>query len=220
MVIRAVLFDFDGTLVDSAPDLAAAANRMRMSRGLPELDEAVLRCRAGSGARGMLAGAFGVHPGDPEFEPMRSEFLEVYAGRMLDRCRPFDGVPALLASLEERGLRWGIVTNKATRFAVPMTQALGLAPAVLVAGDTTPHTKPHPAPLLHAAGGLGVPPQACVYVGDDRRDMLAAGAAGMAGWAAAWGYLGEGVAVTDLPQWPAAAILAAPDEVLQRLDRP
>jgi phosphoglycolate phosphatase len=220
MAIRAVLFDFDGTLVDSAPDLAAAANRMRLDRGLPEVDGAALRCRAGSGARGMLAGAFGVLPGEPEYESMRIEFLEVYADRMLERCRPFDGVRALLDALEARGLRWGIVTNKAMRFALPMTQALGLAPEVLVAGDTTPHTKPHPAPLLHAAARLGVAPQACVYVGDDRRDMLAARSAGMTGWAAAWGYLGEGVAMHDLPQWQAAAILAAPKDVLQTLDRP
>lgn len=218
--IRAVLFDFDGTLVDSAPDLAAAANAMRRQRGLAALDESLLRCRAGSGARGMLAGAFDLDPGDSDYEALRAEFLAEYQGRMLDRCLAFDGVATLLAALEARGLRWGIVTNKAMRFARPMADALGLAPQVLVAGDSTPHTKPHPAPLLHAASALGVLPAACVYVGDDRRDMLAARAAGMRGWAAAWGYLGEGVAVSDLARWPADTVIAAPGEILQRLDRP
>jgi N-acetyl-D-muramate 6-phosphate phosphatase len=218
--IRALLFDFDGTLVDSAPDLAAAANAMRECRGLAPVGYDMLRCRAGSGARGMLAGAFGIAPGDERYEPMRREFLDTYEPLMLCSSRLFDAVPALLAALGRRGLPWGIVTNKAMRFAGPMVATLGLQPAVLVAGDTTPHTKPHPAPLLHAALAMGVEPAECVYVGDDRRDMLAARAAGMQAWAAAWGYLGEGVGTADLPAWAPDAIVVDAMAVLQTLDRP
>jgi phosphoglycolate phosphatase len=218
--IRAVLFDFDGTLVDSAPDLAAAANAMRRRRGLDLVAYETLRCRAGSGARGMLAGAFAAAPGDEGWETLRTEFLDTYEPLMLATSRVFDAVPAVLQGLHERRLPWGIVTNKAMRFAGPMAAALGLAPAALVAGDTTPHTKPHPAPLLHAAQALGVPAADCVYIGDDRRDMLAARAAGMRAWAAAWGYLGEGVGPADLPGWEPDAVLAEPRAVLQMLDRP
>ena len=216
--VQAVLFDFDGTLVDSARDLAAAANTMRAARGLAPLDYERLRCHAGSGARGMLGEAFDCRPGDTGYESLRVEFLDLYERAMLDTAVVFHGVAELLDDLVSRGLRWGIVTNKALRFAGPMVTALRLAPSVLVGGDSTPHTKPHPAPLLHAADCLGVAPGRCVYVGDDRRDMLAAQAAGMEGWAAAWGYLGPGVGLDDLAGWPAARVIATPKDLRLALD--
>ncbi len=215
--VQAVLFDLDGTLVDSAPDLAAAANGMRAARGLAPLPYAQLRPHAGSGARGLLWAAFGLRRDAPEYDSHKAEFLDLYAACMLDQARIFDGVPALLQALHQRTLRWGIVTNKAHRLAQPLAAALGLldAAAVLVAGDTTPHIKPHPAPLLEAARRLAVDPRACVYVGDDARDMQAGRAAGMRVLAASWGYLGEG---EDLGLWGADAVLPHPHAVLKALE--
>jgi 2-phosphoglycolate phosphatase len=216
---RAVLFDLDGTLADSAPGLADAANDMRLARSLPALPLSVLRPAGGSGARGMVGTAFGVQPGEPGYEALRDEFLARYELRLLEKTRLFDEVQPLLDALELRGLAWGIVTNKALRFADPMSRALGLVPRtpVLVGGDSTPHTKPHPAPLLEAAGRLGIAAEQCVYVGDDLRDMQAGRAAGMATLAAAWGYLGHGA---QIDTWPADFVLAAPLALLQCLEVP
>ena len=213
----AVLFDLDGTLIDSAPDLAGTANDMLTARGLLPVPYDALRPHAGSGARGMLGAAFACKPGQPNYEPLREEFYERYQQRMLRLTRVFDAVVGLLDALTQRGLPWGIVTNKALRFAEPQALALGLLPRaqVLVAGDSTPHTKPHPGSLLEAARRLGLPPGECVYVGDDVRDMQAARAAGMAAWAAAWGYLGPQAAVE---QWGADIVLAHPTALLQSLD--
>ena len=217
--VAAVLFDLDGTLIDSAPDLAAAANHMRGLRGLQPLPHASLRMHAGSGARGMLGAAFELAPGQAGYEAMRDEFLARYEDCMLQQTRPFEAVAPLLDALEARRLPWGIVTNKALRYAEPVAQALGLWPraTALVGGDSTPHTKPHPAPLLEAARRLGLPPQHCVYVGDDPRDMRAGQAAGMATLAAAWGYLGV---ESPLEAWDADAVLAHPMELLHWLDLP
>jgi phosphoglycolate phosphatase len=217
--VAALLFDLDGTLVDSAPDLAAAANHMRRERGWPELDFAELRPAASSGARGMLGLAFGIGPGQPGYEALRDEFLELYEQRMLETTVVFDAVAPVLRSLERRGLPWGIVTNKTRRLADPLARALGLVPParVLVAGDSTPHTKPHPAPLLEAARRLDCDPARCAYVGDDPRDIVAGRAAGMFTLAAAWGYLGLGAAVHD---WAADRVLQTPVELLNWLDLP
>jgi phosphoglycolate phosphatase len=184
---RAVLFDLDGTLVDSAPDLAGAANDLRAVHGLPPLAYERLRPMVGSGARGMVGVAFGVAPGDARFEPLRDAFLDRYAGRLLEQTCVFDAVRPVLDALAAAGLPWGIVTNKASRFAEPVVRGLGLQPgaAVLVCGDTTPHAKPHPAPLHEAARRLGLASRDCVYVGDDLRDIQAAQAARMPSAAAA-----------------------------------
>jgi len=212
--LRAVLFDLDGTLIDSAEDLARTANAMRAERGLAALPFAQYRPHGGSGARGMLAQAFGVAPGAPTYDELKREFLDRYEGLMYDSTLPFSGIEAELAGLAAAGLAWGIVTNKAERFALPLAAALGLRAGTVVGGDTTGHTKPHPAPLLEAARRLGVAPEACLYVGDDERDILAGRAAGMATAAAAWGYLGHG---GEFAHWRADIELAAPGELLKQL---
>ena len=215
--VAAVLFDLDGTLVDSAPDLAGAANEMRAARGLPALPYGALRPHAGSGARGMLAAALQAHPGHSTYLGLRDEFHCRYGARLLQETALFDAVVPVLEVLDREGMPWGIVTNKALHFAEPLSQALGLLPraAALVGGDSTPHTKPHPAPLLEAARRLGLPPQDCVYVGDDHRDIHAGRAAAMPVLAAAWGYLGIG---TPIHQWGADVVLAEPDALLKILD--
>ncbi len=217
--IAAVLFDLDGTLIDSAPDLASAVNAMLLQRGLAALPYAALRPHAGSGARGMLGAAFGVAPAMAAYEALKDEFYLAYEVRMLEQTCLFDAVGALLDTLDARRVPWGIVTNKALRFARPSTQALGLLQraGALVAGDSTPHTKPHPAPLLEAARRMGQAPETCVYVGDDPRDMHAGHAAGMATLAAAWGYLGPDQPPHD---WGADRVLHQPGDLLHWLDLP
>ena len=215
--MAAVLFDLDGTLIDSAPDLAGVANEMRLARGLMAMPYGALRPFAGSGARGMLAAALQTLPGQSAFDALRDEFHRRYEQRMLQETALFDAIVPVLDALERRGLPWGIVTNKALRFAEPMARALGLLPraAALVGGDSTPHLKPHPQPLLEAARRLGLPPQECVYVGDDPRDMRASRAAAVGALAAAWGYLGTDTPIHD---WGADRVLAAPHELLTLLD--
>lgn len=212
--LRAVLFDLDGTLIDSAQDLARAANAMRADRGMAPLPFHQYRPHGGSGARGMLAQAFGLAPGVATYDEFKREFLDRYEGLMFDSTLPFDGVQAELDGLSGAGLRWGIVTNKAERFALPLVTALGLGAGTVVGGDTTAHTKPHPAPLLEAARRLGVAPGECLYVGDDERDVIAGRAAGMVTAVAGWGYLGAD-ARPNL--WGADIELALPGELLKRL---
>ena len=217
--VRAVLFDLDGTLIDSAPDLAGAGNDMRAARGLPMLPLAHFRPMVGSGARGMLGRALQVQPGHPDFEALRDEFLQRYEARMTRETQVFAAMRPVLAALRDAGRPWGIVTNKATRFSAPLVRALGLLDeaATLICGDTTPHSKPHPAPLLEAARRLGVAPAECVYVGDDLRDVQAGRAAGMLTVAAAWGYLGEGEAIEA---WDAHHVVESPGELLKLLALP
>jgi len=214
----AVLFDLDGTLIDSAPDLGAAADQMRTQRGLPSLPLERYRPMAGSGARGMLGVAFGIKPDAPEFEVLREEFFVNYETRMLRNTRVFEGIAELIEALRARGLQWGVVTNKSVRFTGPLTRALPLfeTARTIVSGDTTPHAKPHPEPLFEAARQLGVSPGCCMYVGDDERDMMAGRAAGMRTVAAAYGYMG---ADADVTHWEADAAIAAPMDLLQLLKR-
>jgi 2-phosphoglycolate phosphatase len=214
--IRAVLFDLDGTLIDSAPDLGAAADHLRTSRGLPSLPLEMYRPMAGAGARGMLGIAFGMTPEHPDFPVLREEFFRTYENCMTERTTVFDGVPELIAAIAARSLPWGVVTNKSMRFTGPLTKKMPLfaTAGTVVGGDTTPHAKPHPAPLFEAARQLGLPPQHCVYVGDDERDIQAGRAAGMFTVAASYGYLGNGAGVRE---WGADAHIAKPLELLALL---
>jgi N-acetyl-D-muramate 6-phosphate phosphatase len=214
--VQAVLFDLDGTLIDSAPDLAAAANHLRIQRQLPPLPLAALRPMVGAGARGMVGTAFGLKPGDDGYDALRTEFLDRYAAHSLTHTAVFERVVPVLDALDAQGVRWGIVTNKAERFTHSIVAGLGLAAraAVVICGDTTPHSKPHPAPLLEAARRLQLAPRHCVYVGDDVRDIEAGRAACMVTLAAAWGYLGQG---EPLHAWGANHILQDPVELLQWL---
>lgn len=214
--ITAVLFDLDGTLADSAGDLALALNHVRAGRGLPPVPAAGLRAHASSGARGLLAAGMDVLPDHPDYAKLREQFLAHYETCLATTTVLFDGVTRLLDEIEARGLAWGIVTNKHTRFTVPVVRALGLdvRAGTVIAGDTTPHAKPHPAPLLRAAQDLGVAPAACVYVGDDLRDVEAGNAAGMPTIVANYGYMGTG---EDPARWPADGWIDAPLDLLRWL---
>jgi N-acetyl-D-muramate 6-phosphate phosphatase len=214
--LRAVLFDLDGTLIDSAPDLGAAADKMRTDRGLPSLPLDRYRPMAGAGARGMLGIAFGLTPEHPTFAELREEFFGNYERCMTERTTCFDGVHELVQHIVDRGLAWGVVTNKSQRFTEPLTRALPLfrSAGAIVSGDTTPHPKPHPAPLLEAARRLGLDPAHCLYVGDDERDIVAGHAAGMGTVAATYGYLGDRA---DVAGWRAHAHIDSPLALLKWL---
>jgi 2-phosphoglycolate phosphatase len=214
--VDAVLFDLDGTLIDSAPDLGAAVDRMRTARGLPSLPLEHYRHMAGAGARGMLGVAFGMQPDHPDFPAMREEFFVNYEGCMTERTFAFEGVAELIAQLERQKLPWGVVTNKAERFSLPLTRAMPLfaRAGAVVCGDTTPHAKPHPAPLLEAARRIGVAPAHCIYVGDDERDIVAGRAAGMGTVAANYGYLGH---KAEPAHWGADAAIDTPLALLKLL---
>jgi len=213
---KAVLFDLDGTLIDSAPDLGAAADQMRVDRGLPSLPLAHYRPMAGAGARGMLGIAFGITPDHADFSALREEFLRNYESRMTVLTRAFDGIADLIEVLRTRGMPWGVVTNKHMRFTGPLTRGMPLfaTASAIVGGDTTPHAKPHPAPLLEAARLLALAPAQCVYVGDDERDIQAGRAAGMPTVAATYGYLGGNA---DTVLWGADARIDSPRELLSLL---
>lgn len=175
-----MLFDLDGTLLDSAPDLAAAANVLRTRRGLEPMPVAQLRPWVSQGARGMITRGMGIGTDHPEYESMRIEFLDVYSTCLADQTTFWPGMDRVVDALDAQGIAWGIVTNKIGRFTEPLLQAIGLRQrcAVVVSGDTTPHTKPHPAPMAFALDALKLPPEAVVYVGDDLRDIESGFAAG------------------------------------------
>lgn len=215
MPSRAVLFDFDGTLADTAPDLAAAVNRLLVEQGHEPAPIERLRPFASAGARGLLHAAFGLKPEDAEYPSLRESFLEYYAERVCEHTKLFPGIPELLRELQSRKVSWGIVTNKATRFTERIIARLKLKPDCLACGDTTPHLKPHPASLLHAAEQLRLAPESCDYLGDDLRDMKAAHAAGMRPIAVDWGYHhpGQGGPGT----WQAAAVIRHPLDLIRHL---
>ena len=215
---KAVLFDLDGTLIDSAPDLGAAADKMRTDRGLPSLEYALYRPVAGSGARGMLHVAFGMTEAHADYEDFKNEFLNNYQQAMTVKTTVFSGVTDLLAALLAMGLRWGVVTNKSQRFTIPLSQHMDLfkTAGAVVSGDTTPHAKPHPAPLFEGARLLDLPPGECWYVGDDERDIVAGKAAGMVTVAANYGYLGV---ETEVLHWGADFVIHHPMELVDLLPK-
>jgi len=200
--IKAVLFDLDGTFADTAPDLAAALNHVRGQRSLPPLPLETIRPQASHGARGLLKLGFGIEPESPDFDALRESFLDYYAAHICVHTRLFSEMAQLVETLEQRGLPWGIVTNKPHRFTVPLMQALGYAQraACLISGDTCARAKPYPDPLFKASEIMGIAPANCLYLGDDLRDMEAAQAAGMRGIIARYGYI-DGQA--NLDSWHA-----------------
>lgn len=211
---KGIFFDLDGTLADTAPDLVAAANQLLIARNLPPKPYEVLRPCASAGARGLIGGAFGINPEHPDFIPLRDEFFSNYEKALLVNSVIFDGVDHLLNQLDEAKLPWGIVTNKSERFTHPLTDLMGLRQRAVstVCGDTTPHSKPHPEPILHAARIANIDPSKSVYVGDDIRDIIAGKAAGMMTIAAAYGYCG----CEEPPEaWGADYLVRHPKELLQ-----
>lgn len=207
-----VLFDLDGTLLDSAPDMLAAVNALRADHGIAPMALAALRPHVSKGARAMLAAAFPMLPVEAR-EAMVPAFLDAYQRELARHGGPFDGVEALLAAIESAGSRWGIVTNKPEYLARALMPLLGWDArcAVLVGGDTLPVRKPDSEPLLHAARTLGVDPADCAYVGDDERDIVAARAAAMPAVVALWGYrLDE----DDPVSWLGDAMVERPADLL------
>jgi len=215
-VIKAVLFDLDGTFADTAPDLAAALNHARATRKLPPLPVEVLRPQASHGSRGLLRIGLGIEPEQPGYDAIRDIFLDYYARNICVNTRLFGDTAELIDTLEQRGIKWGIVTNKPHRYTVPLMQALGYAEraACLVSGDTYAHAKPHPEPLLKASQLLGVSAAECIYVGDDLRDMQAANSAGMRGIIANYGYISHTASAAN---WDAHGSIDSPSHLLRYL---
>ena len=209
-----VFFDLDGTLADTAPDLVAAANQLLVKRIIHPKPFAALRRRASAGARGLILGAFGYDTDHPEFIPLRDEFFAYYENALLVHSTLFDGVEQLLNQLDLAKLPWGIVTNKSERFTHPLTEQMGLRQRSIsmVSGDTTPHAKPHPEPILHAARLANIAPERSLYVGDDIRDVVAGKAAGMKTVAAAYGYCG---CAEPPEEWGADYLIHSPAELLE-----
>ena len=215
-IITGILFDLDGTLIDSAPDLGGALNAMRIRRGLAALPLAQLRPFASHGAKGLLWAGFGREDSHPDYLAMRAEFLDHYEQCATDTTQLFDGVPELLDALEQKQMVWGIITNKYQRFTTPVVQALGLDKRahVIVCGDTTPYSKPHPEPLLYAAHQIACVPEGLVYIGDDQRDIQAARAANYAlAIAAGYGYADK----IKIPDWQADMCIQSPAELTRWL---
>lgn len=210
---EAVLFDLDGTLADTAPDLGGALNRLLNEEGLPALPLQQLRPHVSGGARGLIQAGFGLFPGDAAYAGLVVRFLRHYENNLCTDSTLFPGMAELLETLEERGIKWGIVTNKQQRFTLPLVELLGLRrrAGCIVSGDSAPRPKPHPAPLYLACAAIKVAPGQSIYVGDDLRDIVAGKAAGMRTVTAAYGYLG-----VDEPfeTWQADAIIHDPMEIL------
>ncbi len=212
--LRCVLFDLDGTLVDTAPDLGHAANHVRANLGLAALPLADYRPVASAGARGLLHTALGMAPEHPEYAQRREELLNYYREHLAEESTLFDGIDALLDAISAAGLRWGIVTNKPAWLTRPLIAALALetSAACVVSADEAAQPKPHPASLLLACERIEITPEACLYVGDDLRDIQAGRAAGMRTVAAAWGYVGYG---SPIASWGADGIAEMPTGLLE-----
>jgi N-acetyl-D-muramate 6-phosphate phosphatase len=213
--IEGVLFDLDGTLLDTAPDMGGALNELRIEQGLEDLPEAMIRCHVSRGAAALVRLGF-PHLTPAEQASRVERFLVLYRNRLARMTQPFDEMLAVLSSLEEQGLPWGIVTNKPTWLTEPLLRELGLStrPRVVVCGDSLPERKPSPMPLLHAAGRMDLAPERCVYVGDDLRDMQAARAAGMLAIGARFGYIDS---ATKIDEWPADGWISSPLQLLEWL---
>lgn len=201
-MLDAVLFDLDGTLLDTVDDFLAIIQSMRQQRGLPDEPLHLIRSTVSDGSAGMLCAAFSITPDHPDFADLRDDFLDRYQQQLAVHTRPFPGISELLDWLDAEGLPWGVVTNKMSRFSIPLLEATGLAErcASLVCPDQVSRGKPHPEPLLKACAEMDVEPTRCVYIGDHLRDIQAGRAAGMRTVAALYGYLPPG---DDPQQWNA-----------------
>lgn len=217
--IQGVLFDLDGTLADTAPDLGGALNRLRVESGLTEMPASELRPHTSAGARGLIGAGFGIAPDDGRYPALVERFLNIYESALCVHTRLFDGMDEVLIRLERAGLPWGVVTNKAARFTLPLMRGLGLheRAASIVSGDSVPVAKPDPAGLRLAASQMKVDPAHCIYVGDDERDIQAARASGMRSVSAAFGYLGCG---RPPHEWGADHLIHHPLELLPLLKSP
>ena len=215
--IRTVLFDLDGTLLDTAPDLAQALNAVLAENNRPTLPYEAIRPVVSHGGIALIKLGFGLEQLDPAFNPLRQRLLETYRENISGQTRPFPGIMDVLGELESRGINWGVVTNKPGWLTEPLMKDLGLydRAVAVISGDTLNERKPHPAPMLHACELAGSKPGQCVYIGDARRDIEAGVNAGMHTLVALFGYLQE----QDNPQyWNADAMIAAPVELLDWLD--
>lgn len=218
MSIQAVLFDLDGTLVDTAPDLVAVLNTVLHEAGRPPMSYAIARNEVSNGALGLLRLGFGLSADAPELEALRTRLLDVYLDKVCIYSKLFVDLQSFLSDQESVGGRWGIVTNKPQALTEPLLERLGISelPACVISGDRLPQRKPHPAPLLLAASELGLTPSQCVYVGDARRDIEAGQAAGMATITAAYGYIR---AQDDPSLWGADAMISHPRQLGEALAR-
>ena len=211
---QAILFDLDGTLLDTAPDMAAALNRLRAEQGHEPMPFDEIRPHVSNGARGLLAIGLGITPEAADYDRLRERFLDLYATDLAVHTCLFPGLEALVESLEAREMRWGVVTNKPGGLTHRLLEALDLAPAVVVCGDELSRAKPHPDPLLFAAGKLRLPPSAIWYIGDHERDIIAGNAAHMPTIAGRWGYLDGERPIED---WGATLVIDQPEEIASLL---
>lgn len=217
MTIGAILFDLDGTLVDTAPDLVAVLNRLLVEHGEPPMPYAIARNEASNGALGLIRLGFGAKLAAERAEELRGRFIELYTARVCENSRLFIDIERITNALAP--LRWGVVTNKPQAMTLPLLEQLGIDRlfGCVVSGDSLTQRKPHPAPLLLAAEKLGLKPQSCVYIGDAARDVEAARAAGMKMWVALWGYIRPS---EDPTRWAADELIRHPSElggILSRL---
>lgn len=214
--LRTVLFDLDGTLADTAPDLAAALNEVRAEHGLPPLPYERIRCQVSNGATALIRLGFGGDEHSPEFAALRSRLLELYRAGLAVHTRLFAGMEETLARIEQEGRNWGVVTNKPAWLTEPLLASLDIAhrAVCVVSGDSTENRKPHPEPLLEASRRAGSPPARCVYVGDSPRDIQAGRAAGMHTLVALFGYI---PADEEPAGWGADALIEHPADLLDYL---
>ncbi|TRZ94372.1 MAG: HAD family hydrolase [Rhodocyclaceae bacterium] len=210
---EAVLFDLDGTLADTAPDLGGALNQLLLEQGRSQLPMAKLRPHVSSGARGMIGAGLGITPADPAYPDLQQRFLAIYQDTLCVGTRLFEGMAEHLDELEARGIPWGVVTNKSQRFAIPLMEGLGLRQrsACMVCGDSAQRSKPHGHPMQLASAVIGIAATDCIYVGDDERDVISGRTAGMTTVIAAWGYLGGD---KPLASWGADIVAASPKDIL------
>ena len=216
--IRTVLFDLDGTLLDTAPDLAGALNCVLEEQGRPPLPFADIRPVVSHGGMALIRHGFGLDPGHPDFEPLRQRLLDIYRDNLAEKTRPFPGMKTLLERIEARGMNWGVVTNKPGWLTEPLLKAMNLydRAATVVSGDTLPKRKPHPAPMLHACREAGSRVEQCVYVGDAERDIVAGRCADMHTLVALFGYIAD----DDQPAaWGANGMVEDPLQILDWIER-